>query len=99
MGGLKYLLLGNIGQQWDISALEARIDELLARQRCAEETQEERIANLAMEVHDLQQCFVTLLRILQQAKLLSLSDIATLAGDLRPKRDREGEEEGGSLDR
>jgi hypothetical protein len=95
MGWLKYLLLGNIGQQGDIDALEARIDELRARLRCAEQTQEEQIAKLAKEVHDLRLRFVTLLRILQQAELLSQGDIATLVGDLRPKTAREGEEEGG----
>jgi hypothetical protein len=46
---------------------------------------------LDQELQDLRLGFVTLLRILQQAGVLSPTDISTLVGDHQPKRDREGE--------
>jgi hypothetical protein len=95
MGWLKDLLLGNVGQQLDVGARDARIDELRTRQRCTDQIQDEQIAKLDREMQDLRKRFVTLLRILQQAEVLSASDISTLVSDLRPKRERKGDQESG----
>jgi hypothetical protein len=86
MGWLNYLVLGDLGQQLDIGALDARLNELRASQRGTDRGQDERIARLEEDVQDLRLRFVTLLRVLRRAGVLSAADIAELVGDIRAER-------------
>ena len=90
MGWMRYLLLGDYGQQLDIEDMRERLDQLTHEKASAGMTPDRQIAALQQEVHDLKLRLGVLIRLLIAKNVLSAEEIASMRNRMeasRPGRD------------
>jgi hypothetical protein len=82
---MRYLLLGDYGQQLDIEDMRDRLERLQTEQTPAEASQDRQLAALRQETHDLRLRLGVLIKLLIAKKLLSAEEIAALITALEPE--------------
>jgi hypothetical protein len=92
MGWMRYLLLGDVGQQLDIEDMKDRMDRLRSEKSPTDLTQDRQIAALRQEVHDLKLRLGVLIRLLIAKNVLSAEEIASMIATLEPEQHPEREE-------
>jgi hypothetical protein len=88
MGWGRTLLLGNIGAQLNIDDVEADVDQVkqhLEMQRDADASQDEAIAQLQQDNHELKIYMATLLRLLVSKNVLTNEELNKFVDLLDPK--------------
>jgi hypothetical protein len=85
MGWMRYLLLGDLGQQLDIGNMQQRLEDMEGSKAHADLSQDKRIAALAGENRDLKLRLGVLIKLLIAKNLLTAQEIADMIVQLEPE--------------
>ncbi len=85
MGWMRYLLLGDVGQQMDIEDMRDRLEQMRSEKAPAEASHEKQLAALQHETHDLRLRLGVLIKLLIAKNVLTAEEIASMVATLEPE--------------
>ncbi len=85
MGWMRTLFMGDIGQNLEIDAIQARLDEMRDKKTTVDLAQDTQITVLRGEIHDLKLRLAVLIKLLVGKNVLTAAEIATMIAAVEPE--------------